>query len=150
MKTSIAIGLFMAVALTAGVAEPTNYQRGPKNLVSPTYRGPVVTATPHEFNGRDAQKLAAIAESAADHLKLARYYGIKANELYAKGAAYEQTAATYRNGPFVKNLMAPGTPARFEYVAKLAREEAASSRALSESHEQMAKDASAHRGLAGQ
>ncbi|HEY6290132.1 MAG TPA: hypothetical protein VI455_01030 [Terriglobia bacterium] len=74
-------------------------------------------------------------------MKLAAYYNAKADRLDAEGAAYEEAAAAYRHGPIVKNLMAPNTPARYDYFAKEFREEAKSARALAASQEEMAKNA---------
>jgi hypothetical protein len=140
MKTFMSFGLFMAVALAAGAAQPATYQHGPKNLVAPTYRAPVApVAAPHQLTSREVKNLAATAESAVDHFKLVRYYRAEADRLDAKAATYEEAAATYRHGPMIKNLMAPTTPARYEYFAKGLREEAKSDRDLSTLHERMAR-----------
>ena len=143
MKTFLAVGLLTVVAGASWAAAPANFQRGPKNLMSPTYQAPPAQpAVPHELTRKEVKRLTATAELAADHLKLARYYGVKADRLDANAAAYETAAATYRNGLIVKNLMAPTTPGRYEFLAKGFREEAMSDRVLGVSHEQMAKNAS--------
>lgn len=144
MKTFLAVGSCMVLAVSAWAAKPVVYQSGPKNLAAPTYRAPAPqAAVPHELTRKEVKRLIATAESAADHLKVADYYRAEAQTLDAKGAAYEAAATAYRNGPFVKSLMAPTTPGRYEFFAKEFREEATSDRAIAASHEQMAKDASA-------
>jgi hypothetical protein len=46
----------------------------------------------------------------------------------AKGLENHAAVAAYRNGPYVKNLMAPNQAARYDYVAKRLRKEARSYR----------------------
>jgi hypothetical protein len=133
--TAAAIALFGL----ASTAQPAFSQAGPKNLVSPTYRAPAAQATaPKELTKREVKRLAATAESRADHLKIAGYYKAQADKLEAQALGYEVAAATYRNGPFVKNLMAPTTPGRYEFAAKNFRDEAKSDRGLAASHEREA------------
>jgi hypothetical protein len=145
MKPLLTIVSIMTLTASAWAAKPTPNQGPlPKNLASPTYRAPVFQGTPEEFTRKDAKRLAAIAESAADHMKLANYYYRgEAEALDAKGTAYEQAATNLKNGPFVKNLAAPGTAGRWEFAAKGFREEAASNRAIAASHEAMATNAPA-------
>lgn len=139
MKPLLTIVSIVTLTASAWAAKPTPNQGPlPKNLASPTYRAPVFQAVPDEFTRRDAKRLAATAESAADHMKLADFYRGDAEALDAKGATYEKAATNLRNGPFVKNLTAPGTAGRWEFAAKGFREEATSNRALADSHEQMA------------
>src|SRR5215475_7618750 len=105
MKTFL-VGSFILFAVSAWAAQPATFQRGPKNLMSSTYRAPVVEAVvPQELTWKEVKRLTATAESAADHLRLASYYQTKADKLNAQGAGYEQAAATYRHGPIVRNLM---------------------------------------------
>jgi hypothetical protein len=140
MKPVLSVGLFVAVAVTAGAAESRAAQYGPKNLAAPTYRtSPAKAAIPHALTGSEVKHLSAIAESAADHLTVARYYSAQADLLDAKAAGYQNAAATYRRSPDAKNLMAPTTPARYEYLARQFRDEAASNRARAASHERMAQ-----------
>ena len=144
MKPLLTVVSIMTLTASAWAAKPTPNQGPlPKNLASPTYRAPVFQGTPEEFTRKDAKRLAATAELAADHMKLANFYRGEAEALDAKGAAYGQAATNLRNGPFVKNLTAPGTAARWEFAARGFREEAASNRALAASHEQMVTNASA-------
>jgi hypothetical protein len=138
------VGSFIIFVVSAWAGQPPAFQRGPKNLMSPTYRAPVAQAVvPQELTWREVKQLTATAESAAEHLKLASYYQAKADKFNAQGAGYEQAAATYRHGPMVKNLMAPTTPGRYEFFAKGFRDEAKSNRSLAAAHEEMAKDVSA-------
>jgi len=137
--TAAAIALFGL----ASAAQPAFSQIGPKNLMSPTYRPPAAQASvPQGLTKREAKRLAATAESRADHVRLAEYYATQADKLEAQAAGYERTAAAYRNGPMVKNLMAPTTPGRYEFMANGFREEAKSSRVIATSHEEMALIAS--------
>jgi hypothetical protein len=115
-----------------------------KNLMALTYRSPAArTAVSQELTRNEIKKLTATAESAADHLKLARYYREKADGLDAQAAGYEEAAAAYRHGAIVKNLMAPNTPARFEFLAKGFREQAKIDRDLAASHQKSANNVGA-------
>ena len=81
------------------------------------------------------------AKTPEDHVRIAAYCKAKAERLDAEAVGYEEAAAAYRHGPVVKNLMAPNTAARYDYMAKGFREEAQSNRELAASREQMAKNA---------
>jgi hypothetical protein len=143
------VGLFFGTIPAARAADGVPCENGPmvKNLMALTKRPcPVQATAPHELTRREVRKLTATAESAADHLKIARYYRVEADRLDAQAAGYEEAAAGYRNGPIVKNLMAPTTPARYEFFAKGFREEAKSDRVQAVSHEQMTKDLVARHG----
>ena len=141
MKPFIAVGSFIMWAVGTLVAGPAFAQNGPKNLMSPTYRTPVVqAAVPQELTWKQVRRLTATAESAADHLKLANYFQAEANSLEAQATAYERAAATLRNGPMVKNLTGPSTPGRYEFVAKGFRDEARSDRSQAAAHEEMARE----------
>jgi hypothetical protein len=144
MKLLLIAASFMMFAVPVWAVAPAVH--GPKNLMSPTYRPPAVQAVvPHEMTKREAKRLTRTAESAADHLKLARYYRAAADKFDANGAGYEKAAAKYRHGLRVKNLMAPTTPGRYEFFAKGFREKARTNSALAASHEEMARVASAGR-----
>lgn len=142
MTSSITRASKWTVAAVAafGLALPAFSQIGPKNFVSPTYRG--AAAAPHVLTQREVNRLAATAETRADHLKIAAYYTTKANWQDAQATGYEEAAATLRNGPIVKNLMAPNTAPRYEFIATRLRDQAKSNRALAASHDEMATVAS--------
>jgi len=141
MKTFAAVGSVIMLAVGTWAAQPAFSQNGPKNLVSPTYRAPVAQAAPsEELTRNQVKKLAATAESVADHMKLANYFRAEANSLEARAAAYEKAAASLRNGPVVKNLTAPGTPGRYEFIAKGFRDEAQVDRSQAAAHEEMARE----------
>ena len=124
----------------AFAVQPAFSQIGPKNFVSPTYRTPIVQNFVREgLTNKEAKRLAAIAESRTDHLKLAAFYTAKADSLEARAAGYEEAAAAHKNGPMVKNLMSPTTAGRYGFLAKAMREEAKTNRALAASHEGMAR-----------
>ena len=95
-------------------------------------------AAPKELTKGEIKRLARTAKSPEDHLTIARYYRAEANGLDARAAAYEEAAASLRNGPVVKNFMAPGTPARFEFAATGFRSEAKADRGLAATHTEMA------------
>jgi hypothetical protein len=140
MKTIAAVGSFIVLAVGT-LAEPAFSQNGPKNLMSPTYRAPIAKAdVPQELTRKQVKRLAATAESAADHMKLANYFQAEANLLEARATAYENAAVNLRNGPMVKNLMAPSTPGRYDFIAKGFRDEAKSDRSQAAAHEEMARE----------
>jgi hypothetical protein len=144
MKPLLTVVSVMALTASAWAAKPAANQGPlPKNLAAPTYRAPVNPVAAQEFTEKDAKRLAATAESAADHMKLASYYSGEAEVLDATGAAYEQAATSLRAHPLPKNLAAPGTAARWEFATKRFREKAASNRALAVSHEELAENARA-------
>src|SRR5215475_8257455 len=144
MKPLLTVVSFMALTASAWAAKPApNQGPFPKNLAAPTYRASVNPVAAHEFTEKDAKRLAATAESAADHMKLANYYRAEAEALDATGAAYEQAATSLRAHPLPKNFAAPGSAARWEFAAKGFREKAASNRALAVSHEELAENARA-------
>ena len=114
-----------------------------RNLASPTYRRPAVQTVVREgLTNNEAKRLEATAESRMDHLALAEFYIAKTERLEAQATGYEEAAATYRNGPTVKNLMSPTTAGRYEFFATKLRDEARFSRTKAASHEQMALIAS--------
>jgi hypothetical protein len=140
MKTFAAVGTFIILAMGT-LAQPAFSQKGPKNLMSPTYRAPIAqVAGPQELTRKQVKRLAATAESAADHLKLANYFRGEANSLEARATAYEKVAADLRNRPMVKNLTAPSTPGRYEFIAKGFHDEAKSDRSEAAAHVEMARE----------
>jgi hypothetical protein len=140
MKTFAAVGTFIVLAMGT-LAEPAFSQNGPKNFMSPTYRAPMAQAAgPQDLTRKQVKRLTANAESAADHLKLANYFRTEASSVEARAAAYEKSAANLRNGPLVKNLTAPSTPGRYEFIAKGFRDEAQVDRSQAAAHEEMAKE----------
>ena len=151
MKMSVIKAMVPAIAMavlgwfigTVRAAEPAA-ERGPyiKNLMSPTYRPPAPPlATQKELTKRDIKRLTKTAETREDHLKIARFWTTEASKVEAQAAGYEHAAAAFRRGPVVKNLMAPNTAARWEFLAKELRNEATADRARAASHEQMAREA---------
>lgn len=92
-------------------------------------------------NDRDLRSALKAAKTPEDHERIAAYYKAKSERQNAEAAEYQQLATTYRNGPVVKNLAAPNTAARYEYIAEEYREAAKVSRKLAASHEEMAQSA---------
>jgi hypothetical protein len=100
-----------------------------------------VQMPPWISNDRDLKSALKAAKTPEDHERIAAYYAVKADRQDAAAADYEKAAAACRNGPVVKNLTAPNTAARYEYIAKEFRDAARSNRKLAASHEQIAKNA---------
>ena len=88
-------------------------------------------------NDKDLKSALKAAKTSEDSGRIAAYCKAKAERLDAEAAGYEQAAETYRNGPLVKNITAPNTAARYDYIAKGFREEAQSNRELAASQEQL-------------
>jgi hypothetical protein len=144
--TVIAIALFglSAGAVSARAADVSCSQNTPmvKNLRAYSSRCiGAPTAGPHELSSREVKRLTVTAKSTEDHLTIARYYEAEADRLDSQAAAYEEAAAGYKRNPAPKNLMAPGTASRYDYLAQGFRKEANSDRALAASQQQMAKRA---------
>jgi hypothetical protein len=89
-------------------------------------------------NDRDLKSALKAAKTPEDHARIAAYCKAKANRLDDEAAAYEEAAATFRQGPVVKNITAPNTAARYDFMAKGFREEARSNRELAATHLQLA------------
>lgn len=136
MKTFLTFGLLMTLGMTAGAAQP-------KNLAAPTFRATVATSAARQLSEREARRLSATAETAAQHLRLAGFYAARANQLDAQGAAYEKAVADTRNRAAIKNFVAPTTAGRYEQSAKESRRRASAERAFSVMHEQLASEVSA-------
>src|SRR5450755_1251750 len=92
-----------------------------------------------ELTSRQVKKLAAAAKSPDDHLTVARYYRMKADQLDAQAAQYEEAAAALEHGPAVKNLTAPTTAPRYQYFAKKLRGQATLDRTMAGSQDQIAQ-----------
>ena len=91
-------------------------------------------------NDRDLKTALKAAKTPEDHQRIAAYYAAKAEGLNSQATGYEQAAASARNTPVVKNIMAPNTAARYEAMAKEYRQEARSNREMAASQEQLAKN----------
>lgn len=137
MKPFVLVGSFLILNVAAWAAVPGIHPRGPKNLMSATYR-PVATTASQSFTAKDAKILVRTAEKASDHVKLANFYRGEADKLDAKAAAYEKAAADLRANPFPKNFAAQGTSARWAFAASGCRTEAAAYRSTAAAHERMA------------
>jgi hypothetical protein len=90
-------------------------------------------------NEKDLRAALKAAKTPEDHTRIAVYCKAKAENLDSRALGYEQSAATIRNGPVVKNLMAPNTAARYEAIAKGYRQEAESDREMAASQDQTAR-----------
>ena len=138
----VAVGMSFPAFAQAGSTSSTPLI-GPKNLVSPTYRGPAVqTGARKGLTNREAKRLAATAESRKDHRMLAEFFAAKARGLEVQAEAYEEAASVYRNGPKIKNLMSPTTAGQYEFIAQTMRDEAKFDLALAASPEHIAHIAS--------
>lgn len=102
-----------------------------------------------QLTEKQAQALAATAETKADHMKLAAYYNLEADKLESDANHHEELAGVYRTtggGTGGGKNAGAGTVSRTEGhcadIAKSLRDAAKSTRELASEHEQMAKDAS--------
>ena len=139
MRPFALIGSFLMLTAAAFAAAPGMYPRGPKNLMSPTYRPAVTTVdAPQGLSAREAKRLALTAERASDHQTIANFYRAQADKLDAKATAYEKAAANLRKKPVAKNFAAPGTSGRWEFFANGFRKDAAANRNTAAIHERMA------------
>lgn len=147
MAITIALfGLWLSAVGDARAADVTCSQNTPmvKNMRAYTSHctsAPAVDS--HQLTRREVKRLTLTAESAEDHLKIARYYEAEADRLDAQAAGYEEAVVAYRRSPSPKNLMSPTAAAHYEYQARGFREEAKADRILAASQEQMAKNAAA-------
>ena len=91
-------------------------------------------------NERNLKTALKAAKTPQDHERIAVYCQSEADRLDAEAASYEQSAATYRDSPEPKNLMAPNTAARYQAQADEFRKEAQSKRVLAASQEQLARN----------
>lgn len=91
-------------------------------------------------NDKELKAALRAAKTPEDDLRIAAYCKARAEWLNSEAEGYEEAATALRNSPYVKNLMSPSTPGRYEYIAKSFREEAQANRELAATHEQMAKN----------
>jgi hypothetical protein len=127
-KMNRAVLLLVALARFALTGQNAHAQEAIARTADPNMSSSA--NAPQHFTRKQLKKLIATAKSPEDYRKLSRYYTAQANKLDAEAAEYEKTAAAYRNGPYIKNLMAPNTAARYDSFAKSRSEEAKSDRAL--------------------
>jgi hypothetical protein len=139
MKPFVLATSILMLTVAGWADTPGTFVRGPKNLMSPTYR-PAVTAAAasQDLTAREARRLAATAEKASDHKKLASFYQGEADKQEASAGAYEKAAVDLRQKPAAKNFAAPGTAARWEFAARNFRKDAAANRNTASAHERMA------------
>ena len=94
------------------------------------------------LSNKQVRELVAKANSAADHLKLARHYTAMAEKHEAEAKEHVALAAEYRRNPRaseVKRPMAPDTASHCEYYAEHCRKAANEMRAMAKTHEELAK-----------
>lgn len=94
------------------------------------------------LSNKEVRELVAKANSAADHLKLARHYTAVAEKHETEAKEHATLAAEYRNNPRpseVKRPMSPDTASHCEYYAEHSRKAAAEMRAMAKAHEDMAR-----------
>ena len=99
-------------------------------------------ATAQILNKDELKKLVAVANSPAEHERLAKHYDAKAAELEADAKYHDELALEYRKNPQghdSKHPMSPMTAAHCEYFAKEARAAAQTARKMAADHREMAK-----------
>jgi hypothetical protein len=99
------------------------------------------TAASRELTKKEVKELTKAPTSRRDYLKLSGYHQARADRFEAESVAYDKAAATYRERPTGKNLMAPNTVARFEQFAGNLHEQAKAELARAVSDKQMAENA---------
>ncbi|HET9215908.1 MAG TPA: hypothetical protein VFR18_02960, partial [Terriglobia bacterium] len=99
-------------------------------------------ATAQILSKAELKKLVAVANSPAEHERLAKHFDAKAAELEADAKDHDEMAVEYRKNPQghdSKHPMSPVTAAHCEYFAKEMRSAAAEARKLAADHRAMAK-----------
>ena len=99
-------------------------------------------ATAQILSKAELKKLVAVANSPAEHERLAKHYDAKAAELEADAKDHDELALEYRKNPQghdQKHPMSPMTAAHCEYFAKEARAAAQTARKMAADHREMAK-----------
>ena len=97
--------------------------------------GPVMTA-------KEAKALAITANTAQDHLKLARYFNQEAGRFEAEAIEHDEMIEAYRKNPAPWASKNPGSVRTIEhcqFLAKSNREMAKAFREMAANHEAMAK-----------
>jgi hypothetical protein len=90
-------------------------------------------------NDKDLKSALKAAKTAQDHERISAYYKTRAEQLDTQAAEYQQSAASLRNGPVVKNITAPNTAARYDAMAQGLHQQAQSQRDLAATQEQVAR-----------
>lgn len=92
---------------------------------------------------REVTALVAKASTPAEHLKLADYYRIRAEQLEAESAEHAEMAKTYRARPTSSETKRPGatdTASHCQTLSESLAKAAKEARTLFESHAEMAKN----------
>lgn len=90
----------------------------------------------------EVKALVANGNSPGDHMKLADYYRIRAEQLQAEASEHAEMAKTYRARPAVSDVKRPGasdTASHCEALSKNLANAAREARTLSEAHAEMAR-----------
>ncbi len=86
--------------------------------------------------------LIASAKTPAEHLRIADYYGAKAQDYLAQSNEHAQMAEQFRNNSVTSSSkFSTGTVRHCEYLAQNFKQKADQMQKLESEHEQMAKDA---------
>jgi len=99
-------------------------------------------ATAQILSKAELKKLVAVANSPAEHERLAKHFDAKAAELEADAKDHDEMAIEYRKNPQghdSRHPMAPQTAAHCEYFAKEMRAAAQTARKMAADHREMAK-----------
>lgn len=115
-----------------------------RNLVLLAMTATLMTpfATAQTLSKAELKKLIAVANTPAEHERLAKHYDAKAAELEADAKEHDELALEYRKNPQghdLKHPMSGTTAAHCEHYAKEARAAAQTARKLAADHREMAK-----------
>jgi uncharacterized membrane protein len=86
--------------------------------------------------------LIASAKTPAEHIRIAQYYGAKAQDYLAQSKEHAQMAEEFKMNPVTSSSkFSAGTVNHCEYLAQNFKQKAEQMQKLEQEHEQMAKDA---------
>jgi len=94
------------------------------------------------LSNKEAKQLIATASTPADHLRLAKYFELKAEKLEAEAREHADMARNYRAHPTASEMKRPGAPdtaAHCERLSQHLAEAAQDARTLARDHEAMAR-----------
>jgi hypothetical protein len=95
-----------------------------------------------DLNKQQLLSLIASAKTPAEHIRIAQYYGAKAQDYLAQSKEHAQMAEEFKkNSVTTSSKFSTGTVNHCEYLAQNFKQKADQMQKLEQEHEQMAKDA---------
>jgi hypothetical protein len=97
---------------------------------------------PDKLSKQQLVSLIASAKTPAEHIRIAQYYGAKAQDYLAQSNEHAQMAEQFKQNPVTSSSkFSTGTVNHCEYLAQNFKQKAERMQKLEAEHEQMAKDA---------